>query len=74
MLLLGSSQYYRDNHPARNPEEATQGPGEGRLHQVWRLLREGRQDHHLKLTTFGDDATTKGQGTDLHSEHEGNRH
>ena len=52
---------------------STQGPGEGRLHQVRRTsTRRDGKTITLKLTTFGDDATTKGLGTDLHPEHEGN--
>ena len=50
------------------------GPGEGGYTKSLGLLREGRQDHHSELTTFGDDATTKGQAQTFIQSIEGNRH
>ena len=72
--LLGSSQYYRDNYPARNPEEARKVLEKAGYTKSGDFYAKDGKTITLKLTTFGDDATTKGSGTDLHPEHEGNRH
>ena len=61
MLLLGSSQYYRDNYPARNPEEARKVLEKAGYTKSGDFYAKDGKTITLKLTTFGDDATTKGQ-------------
>ena len=61
MLLLSSSQYYRDNYPARNPEEARKVLEKAGYTKSGDFYAKDGKTITLKLTTFGDDATTKGQ-------------
>lgn len=61
MLLLGYSQYYRDNYPARNPEEARKVLEKAGYTKSGDFYAKDGKTITLKLTTFGDDATTKGQ-------------
>lgn len=61
MLLMGSSQYYRDNYPARNPEEARKVLENAGYTKSGDFYAKDGKTITLKLTTFGDDATTKGQ-------------
>ena len=61
MLLLGSSPHYRDNYPARNPEEARKVLEKAGYTKSGDFYAKDGKTITLKLTTFGDDATTKGQ-------------
>ena len=61
MLLLSSSQYHRDNYPARNPEEARKVLEKAGYTKSGDFYAKDGKTITLKLTTFGDDATTKGQ-------------
>ena len=61
MMLMGSSQYYRDNYPARNPEEARKVLEKAGYTKSGDFYAKDGKTITLKLTTFGDDATTKGQ-------------
>ena len=61
MMLMGSSQYYRDNYPARNPEEARKVLENAGYTKSGDFYAKDGKTITLKLTTFGDDATTKGQ-------------
>lgn len=61
MLLLGSSPHYHDNYPARNPEEARKVLEKAGYTKSGDFYAKDGKTITLKLTTFGDDATTKGQ-------------
>ena len=54
-------QYYRDNYPARNPEEARKVLEKAGYTKSGDFYAKDGKTITLKLTTFGDDATTKGQ-------------